>query len=148
MIDFHHFYAFYFMKYGLNLDPHCWVLVECSLFVLRVLRFSRLWSILTKYFEFFVFLQVWFILGSGLGFGLFFGSNQWSLAWFGLWSNQRFRVNLLVKWLRSYLANNIFGKGFYIYIYKGMFSKNPLSLFWTILFQRKWVFIKQSLKNN
>jgi len=43
------------------------------------LGFDPFWL---KYFEFFVFLQVWIILGFGLGFGLFFGSNQWSLVWF------------------------------------------------------------------
>ena len=68
---------------GFDLNVHlCFFM-----FFLFFLGFDLFWKII---FEFLCLFQVWFILVSGLSFGLF--SGQTSGLWFDLWLNQEFRV--------------------------------------------------------
>jgi len=90
--DFQQVCAFYVTKSGLNLSLYCWVLFGswyCSLFFFI---FLCVWSVLFKFFFFFMFLAslIHFVL-FGFIFCLFPGQTR--IVLFGLWSNQRFRVN-------------------------------------------------------
>jgi len=109
VINFQYVYMFCLFISGLNLDPHCWVLVEYSSFVLY---FSRLWSVLTKtilslFFASLIRFRFWFVFWVKL---VVFGSIYDQMKGFGsTWSGQS-----RVKWLRPCFGCNGFAKYFLV----------------------------------
>jgi hypothetical protein len=127
--------------------------------LIRIVGFSL--NVLYLFFVFFVFLG-WSILTKIFWVFCVFTSLMHFRFWFRFWFVLRIKLMIFslvygrTKDFGSTCSSNgygliwliIFLLKFFFFWYKDMFSKNPLGLFWAILFQRKWVFIKQSLKNN
>ena len=119
MIDFQHAYVFVLFISSLDFDSYLLGMLCSWIF----LGFNPFFT------ELFMFLQVWYALGSNFGFGLFFKSVVFRLV-YG-WTND-FKSTRLgqiwVRWVRPCLVLNLFYKG--IFYLRVCWTNMLLSLFW------------------